>query len=182
MAASATGLESTLKPSGERHPREMKRPILTRHRHLKPNGWLEQVEIDWNFRCDDGTLPEDSHARRWAEELLDAMDSFGRPLRMDSNLVKQRLRDAGFVDIKEDVIQLPVNGWSSDPFLRDVGRWFNLALRQTYQPLALAPLFRNQSRTPAEVQDLALKVKHELWSNQVHAYCTMHIFTARKPR
>ncbi|KAL1842533.1 hypothetical protein VTJ49DRAFT_5009 [Mycothermus thermophilus] len=152
-------------------------------RHLKPHtGWFEQVEIDWSFRCDDGTLPENSYANQWADELLDAMDSFGRPMRMDSNLVKQRLRQAGFVDVKEEVIRLPVNRWVSDPHEKDIGRWFNLGLRQSLQPLALGPLFRNQQRTPAEVRDLVNKVKMELWPTTVHAYCTLHTFTARKPR
>ncbi|KAK3310224.1 S-adenosyl-L-methionine-dependent methyltransferase [Chaetomium strumarium] len=152
------------------------------YRHLKFDGYFEQVEIDWNPRSDDGTLRRDAYVVQWASELLEAMDSTGRPLRMDSNLTKQRLADAGFVDIGEEVIQMPLNGWPADPHTREVGRWFNLGMRQACQPLSLAPLCRVHGRTPAEILGLAEKVRTEVFSNNLHAYCTMHIFTARKPR
>ncbi|KXX80446.1 Trans-aconitate 2-methyltransferase [Madurella mycetomatis] len=153
------------------------------YRHLKPYyGYIEQVEIDWNPRCDDGTMPRDAYVVQWANELMDAMDGFGRPLRMDSNLTKQRLTDAGFVDIKEEVIRLALNGWPADSHGREVGRWFNLGLRQSYQPLSLAPLARGHNRTPAEIHELTEKVGAEIYSLSLHAYCTLHIFTARKPR
>jgi hypothetical protein len=37
------------------------------------------------------------------------MDSFGRPIRVNRNLTKQRLADAGFVDMNEKVLRLPLN-------------------------------------------------------------------------
>ncbi|KAK4105717.1 S-adenosyl-L-methionine-dependent methyltransferase [Parathielavia hyrcaniae] len=144
------------------------------YRHLKPHyGYFEQVEIDWNPRSDDGSLRPDSHILRWANELHDAMDSFGRPMRMDSNLTKLRLADAGFVDIKEEVIQLPLNGWPSDPHTKNIGRWFNLGINQTYQPLSLAPLCRGHGRTADEVHTLARQIKREVYHNSLHAYCTL---------
>jgi hypothetical protein len=124
-------------------------------------------------RSDDGSLRRDGYMVQWANELLEAMDSFGRPMRMDSNLTKQRLADAGFIDIKEEVIQMPLNGWPTDAHGRDLGRWFNLGMRQAFQPLSLAPLCRGHGRTPAEVQELAEKAKAEVYSNSVRAYCTL---------
>ncbi|GAB1319474.1 hypothetical protein MFIFM68171_09684 [Madurella fahalii] len=152
------------------------------NRHLRPSyGYIEQVEIDWNPRSDDGSLQRDSYIVQWANELLDAMDSFGRPLRMDSNLTKQRLAEAGFVDIKEEVIKMAVNGWPTDAHSRDIGRWFNLGLSLSYQPLSLAPLSRGRNKAPAEIYELIEKIKAEVHSVSLHAYCTLHIFTARKP-
>lgn len=145
-----------------------------RKRHLKPfDGYFEQVEIDWNPRSDDGSLRPDAYVVQWANEVFDAMDSFGRPMRMDSNLTKQRLAGAGFVDIREEIIKLPLNGWPADPAARDLGRWFNLGMRQSLYPLALAPLSRGRGRTPAEIWDLSEKVRHEIYSITLHAYCTL---------
>ena len=101
------------------------------------------------------------------------MDVFGRPLRFDSNVTKQRLADAGFVDIKEEVINLPLSGWPADKEVRELGRWFNLAMRQAYQPLSLAPLCRNHNRTPGEVWTLTENVRAEVFPNKLHAYCTL---------
>ncbi|KAL2023656.1 hypothetical protein VTK56DRAFT_1813 [Thermocarpiscus australiensis] len=143
-------------------------------RHLKPHyGYLEQVEIDWNPRSDDGSLRRDAYIVQWMNELLDTMDGFGRPMRMDSNLTKQRLADAGFVDINEEVIKMPVNAWPAEAHARELGRWFNLGLRNSYMALSLAPLSRGHNRTPAEIYDLTEKVRAEVYSNNLHAYCTL---------
>ncbi|KAL2184374.1 S-adenosyl-L-methionine-dependent methyltransferase [Thermothelomyces heterothallicus CBS 203.75] len=144
------------------------------YRHLKPYyGYFEQVEIDWTPRCDDGSLPRNGYLVQWATQLMDVMDSFGRPMRFNSNTIKQQLADAGFDDIKEEIIQLPVNGWPIDAHGKTLGRWFNLGIRQALQPLSLAPLCRGLGRTPAEVQELAENTKHEVYSNSVRAYCTL---------
>jgi hypothetical protein len=104
---------------------------------------------------------------------MDAMDGFGRPLRMDSNLTRQRLEEAGFVDVKEEVIQMPLNRWPSDAHAREIGRWFNLGFRQSIQPLSLAPLTRGHNRTLAQVNELVEKIGTEVFSLNQHAYCTL---------
>ncbi|KAK4451776.1 Trans-aconitate 2-methyltransferase [Podospora aff. communis PSN243] len=152
------------------------------HRHLRPYyGWIEQVEIDWMPRCDDGTLPPGSYLVQWAEELMTAMDGFDRPLRMDSNLTKQRMQDAGLVDISEEVIKFALNGWPNDTYAKDMGRWFNLGFVSGVSALSLAPLYRGHNRSPAEIENLLEKVVAEASSLKVHAYLTLHIFTARRP-
>ncbi|KAK4153168.1 Trans-aconitate 2-methyltransferase [Chaetomidium leptoderma] len=135
-------------------------------RHLKPhNGYIEQVEIDWTPRCDDGTLPRNTHIVQWANQLLDVIDTLDRSIHLDSNLTRQRLADASFVDIKEEVIRLPLTGKG-----KDVGRWFNLSIRQACQPLSLAPLVRGDSWTPDKIHDLSEKVRVEIYNNTTHAY------------
>lgn len=102
------------------------------------------------------------------------MDDLGRPIRLDSYLTKRRLADAGFVDIEEEVIKLPLNGRLAEAPGRDLDRWFNLGIQQACQPLSLAPLSRRRhSSTPDEIHDLSKKVRAELYGNAVHAYCTL---------
>lgn len=91
------------------------------------------------------------------------MDNFGRPMRLDNNFTKQQLADAGFLDIKEEVIRLPLR----------LRRWFNLGMQQVCQPLCLAPLGRGHGRTRDQLRDLSEKVRIELYGNAVHAYCTL---------
>jgi len=153
------------------------------YRHLKPYyGYVEQVEIDWMPRSDDGTLLPGSYLVQWAEELMDAMDGFDRPLRMDSNLTKQRMREVGLVDVNEEVIKFALNGWPSEPHARDMGRWFNLGFVQGLEALSLAPLYRGHNKSPAEITSLLEKVATEAGSLKIHAYFTLHIFTARRPQ
>ena len=131
------------------------------------------MEIDWTPRSDDGTLPPDSYLVQWAEELMTAMDGFDRPLRMDSNVTKQRMQEAGLVDINEEVIKFALNGWPSEPHAKDMGRWFNLGFVQGVSALSLAPLFRGHNKSAAEIAALLEKVIAEARSLKVHAYFTL---------
>ncbi len=150
------------------------RTRLTNRSYLKPShGYIEQVEVNWHPRCDDDTMPQNSYILQWATELMEAMDTFGRSIRLESDATKRRLADAGFVDIKEEVIRLPVNGWPSEPHGRETGRWFNLGMRLACQPLSLAPCARGRGKTPREVKDLAENVREEIFSTSVHAYCSL---------
>jgi hypothetical protein len=134
---------------------------------------MEQAEIDWTPRCANGTLPRDAHIVRWANELLDAMDGFVRPIRLNSNLTKRQMAEAGFVDIREEVIRLPFHGWPAEAHGKNLGRWFNLGIRQACQPLILAPLTRGRGWAPDEIRALSEYIRGEAHSNTAHAYCTL---------
>ncbi|KAL1875318.1 hypothetical protein VTK73DRAFT_10155 [Phialemonium thermophilum] len=152
-------------------------------RHLKPYyGHIEQVEIDWTPYCDDGTLPNPSYTKLWVNELLGAMDDHGRSMTVNSQETISQLQNAGFVDIKEEVIKIPFSGWPTEKTARDTGRWFNLGFTNGLMGLTLAPLTRMRDRTKEEVSDLVDRVKREICSRKVHAYCLLYVWTARRPQ
>ncbi|KAK0734179.1 S-adenosyl-L-methionine-dependent methyltransferase [Lasiosphaeria miniovina] len=155
-------------------------------RHLRPYyGVIEQIEIDWVLKSDDGSFSPNSVTAKLLDELLDAMDGFDRPMRLDSALTKQRMADAGLVDIKEEVVRLATNRWpATDPnsdLDPEAGRWFNIGLTHGIAGLCMAPLTRGHNRTVFEIKEMADQVKEELRSRKVHGYANVHIYTARKP-
>ncbi|KAK4229733.1 Trans-aconitate 2-methyltransferase [Podospora fimiseda] len=154
------------------------------YRHLTPyHGHIEHVEVDWFPRTDEpGVVIEGTPIHKWANELLDVMDNLGRQLRVESNLIKQRLADAGFTDIKEEVLKVPYNAWSSDRHERELGRWFDLSMRTGYQALSLAPFARGLSRSAEEINAFIEQVYAQTHSKEFRAYVTVHVFTARKPQ
>lgn len=140
--------------------------------HLKPRvGYIEQVEIDWIPRCEDGTLPPHAEILRWASELLSAMDDHGRSMRVDSQRTMAQLREAGFVDIKEEVIKVALNGWPTDPDEKERGRWLALGLTTGLAALTLAPLARMRDKSSAEIQNLVERVRLEVADRRIHAFC-----------
>ncbi|KAK4202515.1 S-adenosyl-L-methionine-dependent methyltransferase [Triangularia verruculosa] len=152
-------------------------------RHLKPYyGHVEHIEIDFTPRSDDPGLVHGSFISQWTGELLNVMDNFGRSMRFDSNVTKQRLTEVGFIDIKEEVIQVPLNPWPADTHARDTGRWFNLVMSLGYQPMCLAPFSRGLNKSYSEIDDFVEKVKAEVNKKEKRVFCTMHIFTARRPQ
>lgn len=109
--------------------------------HLRPGvGRLEQVEIDFTPRCDDGSLPPTAEMVSWANDLFDAFDAHGCSLRIDSLRTRNLLGEAGFVDFEEEIFKVPVNGWHPDPTQRELGRFLCLGLTRGLYGMSLAPL------------------------------------------
>jgi hypothetical protein len=108
---------------------------------------------------------------KWASELLSAMDIHGRSMRVDSQRTMAHLREAGFVDIKEEIIQVPISGWPSDPVERERGRWLALGLTKSLSALSLAPLTRIKSRSKVEIDDLVDRVRTEVAMRRIQAHC-----------
>ena len=71
--------------------------------------------------CDDGTLAEDSAIQKWCRLCLEASIKIGMPL--NSSLYhKQRLIDAGFVNVVEKEFKWPINQWPKDPKMKELGK------------------------------------------------------------
>ena len=144
--------------------------ITKEHRALVPGiGWIEHVEVDWNPCNDDG--PVSPHLQLWAEELLDAFDQIKRPLRIDPQATQQALANAGFMEIKQEVMHAFVNGGTNNPYDIDVGRWFNLCLHKSFMNISLAPLFRIKKWQPEQIEQLQRDVLSEIGERANRSYC-----------
>ena len=92
---------------------------------------------------------------------------------LDSHRIKQQMRQAGLEEPQEQVIKVPINGWPEDPQQREIGRWFNLGLTQGLDALTLGPFTRELGFTAEAARDLVGRVKEEIRSRKIHAYCTL---------
>lgn len=142
-------------------------------------GWIEHVEVDWNPYNDVG--PVSPRLRFWIDELFDAMDQIKRPLRINPQATQQALANAGFVDIKQEVLHMFVNGGAKNPYDIDVGRWFNLCLHKSFMNISLAPFFRIKKWKPEQIEQLKEDVLDEIGERANRSYCKLYIWTARKP-
>lgn len=150
-------------------------------RHLKPEyGWIEQVEMDIMPRCDDASLPRDAAMIQWANFLATATEEAYKPVTYNPQ-TGAMLRQAGFVEIKQEVIRIPFNPWPADAHQKDIGRWYNLGLCQGLEALTMGPLTRILGWSRDRVEKLVTDVKREVCTKKYHVYCEMHIWTARRP-
>ncbi|KAF3764517.1 hypothetical protein M406DRAFT_340107 [Cryphonectria parasitica EP155] len=149
-------------------------PRLYSHviKHLIPGqGWIEHVEIDWDFQSDDG--PVSRRLRFWADELLDAMDRAGLPMRIDPKAITQALGDAGFTKISQEVINVRVNGASTNNYDADAGRWFNLSFKKGFMSMSLAPLVKFKHWHPRDVEALYEEIMREVGDRANKSYCKL---------
>lgn len=93
-------------------------------RHLKPGGYIEQVEQSVVPKSDDGTT-KGTIFEKWGEVSLQAGDAFGKTLRICDE-AKQKMIEAGFVDVVEHRFKCPIGPWAKDPHLKELGRYNRL--------------------------------------------------------
>ncbi|KAL8732798.1 MAG: hypothetical protein Q9181_003836 [Wetmoreana brouardii] len=148
--------------------------MLTVIRHLKPQtGRFEQVEIDIEPRCDDGTLPEDATINRWYDALRSATQIAGRPIAYNP-ATPQMLAAQGFVDIQQKVIRLPLSYWpgSGGP-RREIAFFYPLALTDEagLEAYSLGPLTRAPVSWPVEdVMRYCEETRRDIRNRNYHVY------------
>ncbi|KZL80687.1 regulator of secondary metabolism, partial [Colletotrichum incanum] len=140
------------------------------YQSLKPGGWLEQEALNLKLLCKNPatrptlcleTLVRTKHETTDGGEYL------------DFEATKASLEQAGFINVKEMVIELPINPWDKiDPSRCDLVHCFNIVLEFLLKTGQFAPLGSN-----AYPPDLS-----EIYKLQYRACCTLVIWTAEKPR
>jgi hypothetical protein len=117
------------------------RTHLTSFSHLRPGGWYEQVEYSVHWRADDGSIPKDHAFERWSDLFVEAGEKIGRTFRI-LDLQTDFIKEAGFTNVNERKFKMPVGPWSSDPKLKDVGRYHLLECYQGIEGWSMALLTR----------------------------------------
>lgn len=156
-------------------------------RHLRPGGYFEQIEIDFEPRWDYSMAPEaggglspDQPLWQWYASLADATARAMRPIAYNRNM-PQLLKDAGFVEVEHTMIGLPLNTWPPTHHDKVVGQWYNLAFSESSYSLLLGPLSRVSGWPVDRIAHLASAAKQQAYKKGVYAYNLLHIFTARRP-
>lgn len=161
-------------------------------RHLLPGrGWFEQVEIDFEPRCDDGTLTRGRLSEWWELFVKPVYEESKRPLHYDGLRIQRELQAAGFVDIQRVTYQLPLNGWPQHASERRAGMWWNIALSSGHEStsglgleaMSLAALckYGGGSWTPEQVRRLCDEALQQASDPNIHAYNLLHVWWARAP-
>ncbi|KAF2087558.1 methyltransferase family protein [Saccharata proteae CBS 121410] len=148
------------------------------HDHLKPGGWINQLEMSIDFKSDDGT--EDPVMCEWSRLFLEAADKFGKTMRVVDNM-KGWIADAGFQDVHEVKYKIPVGGWSSDAHLKELGKWNLLYCYHGAEGWAIFLLTHVMGWNIEEVQILVAKFKSALKNRKTHMYYDVSVVYAQKP-
>jgi len=150
--------------------------------HLKPHyGWFEYVDFDITPYSDDGSLTTSHALYRWTQNIFDATAAAGKPLRYEHR-TRELLREAGFVDIQEVVVKVPINPTNlQDPHHKELARWYNLGVAEGLEAMSLGPLCRVSKWPHSTVMSYLNEVRADINSRHIHAYNNMHVWIARRP-
>jgi hypothetical protein len=82
---------------------------------------MESQEIMSTVYCDDSTMTPDWPFAEWTRYGDEAAMLAGKPMRI-ANKLQRWYREAGFVDVHEEVFKMPMNQWPKDPRYKHIGR------------------------------------------------------------
>ena len=137
---------------------------------------------------DDGSLPEDCALAQWGKYFFEgskwqlnhpgvsmshsavfAGHIFGTAADAPK-YIKPLMQDAGFVDIEEHILKLPIGPWARDPRLKRVGYLEMLNMTDGIQGLTMMLFTRALGWRPEEVEVFLANVRKDVENRHIHAY------------
>ncbi|EHK23609.1 uncharacterized protein TRIVIDRAFT_190556 [Trichoderma virens Gv29-8] len=150
------------------------------YRHLKPGGWIEFQCHTGLLQCDDGTLPEDSTFRSWANLTKTACERYGTPVD-DPTRFKQWFEQRGFECVTEEVYKMPCTPWAKDKRLKLIGAWEQHNLMNHLEGLTMRLFQKSLGWSEEEILVISAMLRKELRDLGVHSYWPYYVVYARKP-
>ena len=147
---------------------------------LKPGGWIEIQDLNWLLRCDDDTMGPDYSLTQMTKYMGQALSNFGIKLHTpDDN--PERLKIAGFVDIRHKIDKVLVGTWPRDPNIKMIGLYNRSTMYDGLHGITMGPLTRGLKWTPNEVEAFLVSVRKDLMDSRVHSYVHLHTLCGQKP-
>lgn len=137
-------------------------------------------ELDYTVRCDDGTLKFSSPLFQWSILNDMAAKNIGHPTDYAPYL-HQMFLDAGFVDIRVIVKELPTNCWPRDEVLKEMGHLNVCSLGNELDSISLARFKRGLGWSREETIVLCAKARRDFCDPRIHAYFRFYVVSGRKP-
>lgn len=148
-------------------------------RHLKPGGYIEQVEQSVVPKSDDGST-DGTIFEEWGKVSLAAGDAFGKTLRIVDE-AKDRMIAAGFQNVVEHRFKAPIGPWAKDRHLKELGRYNRLQWEEGIEGWSMMLLTKLLGWSRVEVEVYLMKMRQGLRDPKIHAYQEHTVVLGRKP-
>ncbi|KAH7327779.1 S-adenosyl-L-methionine-dependent methyltransferase [Stachybotrys elegans] len=150
--------------------------------HLKPGGYLEHLEIGCQGMSDHKELPKDHIFYTWANTFYAAGEKMGRPFTicLDGES-RKHMEEAGFANIQETRLKLPVGGWPKDPTLKQAGIYFQAALERDMEGFSMFVCTELLGWSKEEVHVLVAKMRQAIRDRASCPYIVVNIVVGQKP-
>lgn len=154
--------------------------IKRAHSYIAPGGYMESFEMLPTVLADDDSMPEDWPLRQWARDQHEAQMLLGKPIRIGPKL-KAWYEEAGFVDVQERIVKVPIGTWPKDLRLKQIGHLYEHNYRRGLGAWSTQVFRQAFSWNRSEIEVYLANVRRCLDDKHVHAYNKIYIIWGRKP-
>ncbi|KAF1810538.1 methyltransferase [Eremomyces bilateralis CBS 781.70] len=148
--------------------------------NLKPGGWLEFHEAEAQAQSDDDTVERAVSTMEFVRLCNDAARQFGREVSC-AHLIKDRMINAGFVDVTCEMMKVPIGVWSKSKRLKEIGRFQGENCISGVEPYTLGFIGKGLGWTELECKVFVAKVIAELRDPKNHFYSLFYFVHGKKP-
>ncbi|KAJ8065033.1 hypothetical protein OCU04_005748 [Sclerotinia nivalis] len=149
-------------------------------KHLKPGGFIQQIEPSLHVKSDDNTVPPNSPLYRFAELLNNAGERTGQSMDVCPTM-SSKISQAGFINLQEKTYKMPLGEWSNDPKLQELGKWNLLQFDVGLEGFAVQLLTNKMGMSLPEVQLFCAQVRAAARDRRIHSYYPHQLVYAQKP-
>ncbi|KAF7551167.1 hypothetical protein G7Z17_g5200 [Cylindrodendrum hubeiense] len=142
------------------------------YRHLKPGGWVQDLEMGVRIESDHVDIPPNHVFNRWADLFYEGGEKMGRSFTVSQgHTMRDNMEAAGFVDIVEKKVKAPMHGWPRDPKLQQAGLLFLLALDESIEGFGIFLLTQILDWQKEEVLVLIAEFRREMKKKSNFGWC-----------
>ncbi|KAF2095539.1 S-adenosyl-L-methionine-dependent methyltransferase [Rhizodiscina lignyota] len=148
--------------------------------NLTPGGWVEFQDLNFPFRCDDGSAGPDSAALQWSYKFVEGAAKLGIDMTAP-NKFAQQLAEVGFVDVQVERYVWPINRWPKDEHEKEKGLWMLQNMQEGLQGFSMGIFTKGLGWRAEEVEVFLAEVRRAFNNRKSHVYLPIWIVYARKP-
>lgn len=148
--------------------------------HTQPGGWVEFQEPQAWVESDDDSMSRAPNIVQWQNLIDKAAAGFGKSTRI-AHTLKEHMLGAGFVDVQEKVVKLPIGPWPKDPKMKEMGRYEREQMAQGVEPYTFGFIGKILGWSAEECKVLNAKVLAEVRDKSLHMYIRFYFVHGRKP-
>ncbi|XPS68484.1 hypothetical protein M3J07_000764 [Ascochyta lentis] len=160
--------------------RDFREVIQKGFNNLEPGGYMESQELYSKVFCADGTMPDTWPFLEWSKNQDEAAMRLGTPLRI-ANKLKMWYEQAGFLDVKEDVMHIPIHEWAKEGRLKMFGSFMAKNTQEGLYGWTVDYFHRAFGWTEDQARVECARVHKSLTDKSVHAFYKVYVVYGRKP-
>ncbi|KAM0185780.1 hypothetical protein ACHAPA_011650 [Fusarium lateritium] len=151
------------------------------YRCCAPGGWVQSVEADVEFRCDDGTIDKEPNLKLYKKLFEEGGKILGNSFFVYDEQVTG-FEEAGFEEIKTVDYKIPVGDWPKDPKLAEVGKYVRACLENDIEGYTLM-MWQDVLKWPKdEYQIFLMSIRKAIRNPKIHTYMRVRYVYGRKPQ
>ncbi|KAI1343219.1 S-adenosyl-L-methionine-dependent methyltransferase [Xylariaceae sp. FL0016] len=152
------------------------------YEHLRPGGWIELQEIHHYPKSSNNTMAPNHPVAVYWRLINEGLNALGINFKFTSEgRIAEVLRQAGYVNVTEQVFHVPIGTWPKNKKLKNVGLYWKTILLDGAQAIALGPMTRGLRWRREQVETFLATVRKAYHDNSCLMYMPFVCVYGQKP-